>query len=335
MWYNKEVYWIKMHFAFENTEIYEIKEADMSLLEAIFMGIVQGLTEFLPVSSSGHLAMFKILFGIETETGMLFDVLLHFGTLVAICMVFYKDVAKLIVEGIYILKNGLINLAIWVRNSFIRIKNMFQKDKLPEEELDLGKYHSVANSSYRKFVLLVIMSTIPTGIIGIIGKDMVEMASRILIVLGICLVITAILLFVADAAKGGEKLPKDISYSNAFIIGIVQGVATLPGISRSGSTITACLLSGFNRSFAVKYSFIMSIPAILGAMLLELKDFSVAALSMGEIVYYIIGMVIAGVVGYVCIKTMLVIVRNKKFKIFGIYCLIIGMISIIGHFYIV
>ena len=307
----------------------------MSLLEAIFMGIIQGLTEFLPVSSSGHLALFKILFGVETETGMLFDVLLHFGTLVAICAVFYKDVARLIVEGIYIFKNALINLAIFFRNSFLQIKNMFRKEKLPKEELDLGEYHPVANSSYRKFVLLVIVSTIPTGIIGIIGKNMVEMASKILLVPGICLVITAIFLFVADHTKGGEKLPKDITYSNAFIIGIVQGVATLPGISRSGSTITACLLSGFQRSFAVKYSFLMSIPAILGAMFLELKDFSPMAFSAGEITSYVVGMIIACVVGYICIKTMLVVVRNKKFKIFGIYCLIIGVISIIGHLYIV
>lgn len=307
----------------------------MSLLEAIFMGIVQGLTEFLPVSSSGHLALFKIMFGIETETGMLFDVLLHFGTLVAICAVFYKDVAKLITEGVYILKNGLINVAIFLRNSYIQLKNQLKKDKLLKEELDLGTYHPVANSSYRKFVLLVIVSTIPTGIIGIIGKDMVEMASKILIVPGICLVITAVLLFIADSAKGGEKLPRDITYSNAFMIGIVQGVATLPGISRSGSTITACLLSGFNRSFAVKYSFIMSIPAILGAMVLELKDLAIIALSAGEIVNYIVGMVIAGVIGYACIKMMLVVVRNKRFKLFAVYCLIIGLISIIGHFYIV
>lgn len=305
----------------------------MSLLEAIFMGIIQGLTEFLPVSSSGHLALFKIMFGIDTETGMLFDVLLHFGTLVAICTVFYRDVAKLIVEGIYILKNALINLAIWGRNIFLLGKNFLSKEKLSREALDLGEYHPIANSSYRKFVLLVIVSTIPTGIIGIIGKDMVEMASRILLVPGICLVITAILLFVADATKGGDKLPKDITYSNAFIIGIVQGIATLPGISRSGSTITACLLSGFNRSFAVKYSFIMSIPAILGAMVLELKDFSMMALSASEVISYVVGMIIAGVVGYVCIKMMLVVVRNKKFKIFGIYCMIIGLISIIGHFY--
>lgn len=305
----------------------------MSLLEAILMGIIQGLTEFLPVSSSGHLALFKILFGVNTDTGILFDVLLHFGTLVAICAVFYKDIAKLISEGVFILKNACINLLIFFRNGFLQLKNLTARKKLPKEQLDLGAYHPVANSSYRKFVLLIIVSTIPTGIIGIVGKDMVEMASRLLIVPGICLIITAILLFIADSVKGGDKLPKDITYSNAFIIGIVQGIATLPGISRSGSTITACLLSGFNRSFAVKYSFIMSIPAILGAMLLELKDISALALSAGEIASYIVGMVIAGVIGYICIKTMLVVVRNKKFKFFAIYCLVIGIISIAGYFY--
>lgn len=307
----------------------------MSLIEAIFMGIIQGLTEFLPVSSSGHLALFKILFNVETETGMLFDVLLHFGTLLAICAVYYKDIARMVVEGIAILKNGFVNLVIFFRNVFLRLKNLFGKKKLKAEELDLGRYHRVINSSYRKFVMLVIVSTIPTGIIGVIGKDVVEAASEILIVPGICLVITAILLFVADAVRDGGKGPKDISYSNAFIIGIVQGIATLPGISRSGSTITVCLLSGFARSFAVKYSFIMSIPAILGAMLLELFEFSAVNLSAMEITGYIIGMLIAGVVGYVCIKTMLVVVRKKKFKFFGIYCLVVGIISIAGYFYMV
>lgn len=307
----------------------------MTLLETIFMGIIQGLTEFLPVSSSGHLALFRILFGVETEASMLFDVMLHFGTLVAICAVFYKDVARLIVEGVYILKNGLINLAIFFHNGFLQVKNVLRKEKLPKEALDLGKYHPVANSSYRKFVLLIIVSTIPTAIIGFIGRDMVEMASKILIVPGIGLLITSVLLFVADSVKDGENLPKDITYSNAFIIGIAQGVATLPGISRSGSTIAACLLSGFNRSFAVKYSFIMSIPAILGAMILELLDFSSVVLKPGEIVYCVIGTVIAGVVGYICIKLMLAVVRNKKFKFFAVYCMVIGLISIAGHFYIV
>lgn len=290
----------------------------MSLLQAIFMGIIQGLTEFLPVSSSGHLAIFKILFQVDTDTGMLFDVLLHAGTLAAICIVYYKDIWKLIVEGCGIARDAAVNVVI------------FFKNKTGHET---EPYRRIVTSSYRKFVMLVIVSTIPTGIIGIVGKDAVEMASEILIVPGICLIATSVLLFVADRTKDGEKLPKSVTYTNAFGIGIAQGIATLPGLSRSGTTITACLLSGFNRNFAVKYSFIMSIPAILGALVLELKDIGTLAVTPTEVTYYIVGMIIAAAVGYVCIKTMLVIVRKKKFTGFAIYCLLVGLVSIGGYFY--
>lgn len=290
----------------------------MSLLQAILMGLIQGLTEFLPVSSSGHLALFKILFGVETDTGMLYDVLLHIGTLIAICVVYYRDIAKMIAEGLGILSDACVNVVIFFRN---RLK----KETEP--------YRRVVNSSYRKFAMLLIVSTIPTGVIGYFGRDVVDMASEILIVPGICLVVTSILLFIADHVKDGGKLPKQVTYTDAFTVGIAQGIATLPGLSRSGTTITACLLTGYQRNFAVKYSFLMSIPAILGALVLQLKDFSGLKVSGAEIAYYIVGMLIAAVVGYICIKTMLVIVRKKKFTVFAIYCLIVGAISIGGYFY--
>jgi undecaprenyl-diphosphatase len=282
------------------------------------MGLIQGLTEFLPVSSSGHLALFKILFGVDTDTGILYDVLLHVGTLIAIFAVYYKDLLKLIAEGFLIIRDALVNVAIF-------FGNLRKAAKAP--------YRKVINSGYRKFVMLIIVSTIPTGVIGVLCKDVVEMASELLIVPGICLIITAILLLIADHVKDGDKLPKQITYTNAFGIGIAQGIATLPGLSRSGTTITACLLSGFQRNFAVKYSFIMSIPAVLGALVLELGDITTVGIGSAEMLYYIIGMAIAAVVGYICIKTMLVIVRKKKFLGFSIYCFIVGAISIGGYFY--
>ncbi|MFR4352244.1 MAG: undecaprenyl-diphosphate phosphatase [Roseburia sp.] len=290
----------------------------MSLLQAIVMGIIQGMTEFLPVSSSGHLALFKILFGVETDTGILFDVLLHVGTLMAICVVYYKDIWRLVVEGYCILRDSSVNAVIFFRNHI-------KKEEEP--------YRRVINSGYRKFVMLLIVSTIPTGVIGFFGRDVVEMASEILLVPGICLIVTAILLLVADRVQDGGKLPKGATYTSAFGVGIAQGIATLPGISRSGATITACLLSGYQRNFAVKYSFLMSIPAILGALVLEMKDLTRVSAAPTEILYYIIGMLIAMGVGYVCIKTMLVIVRKKKFTGFAIYCLFVGALSIGGYFY--
>mgnify|MGYP004693883139 FL=1 len=300
----------------------------MSLLQAVFMGIIQGLTEFLPVSSSGHLALFKILFGIEMDTGMLFDVLLHVGTLAAICTVYYRDIAKLFVEGLCIVRDVVLNIGTFFRNCFVKASGHRSGG-----EAVLLPYRRIVSNGYRKFVLLILVSTIPTGVIGYVGKDVVEQASEILLVPGICLILTGVLLLIADHAKEGEKLPKNVTYSNAFLIGIAQGVATLPGLSRSGTTITACLLSGFNRKFAVKYSFIMSIPAILGAMVLELKDFTPAAVSGSEISCYAVGMAIAAVLGYICIKTMLFIVKKQKFTGFAIYCFIIGAVSIGGFFF--
>lgn len=192
-------------------------------------------------------------------------------------------------------------------------------------------YIRVIRNGYRKFVLLVIVSTIPTGIIGYVAGDLVEAASEILLIPGICLLVTGTLLIISDRVPDGGKGPKSVTYANSFIVGICQGIATLPGLSRSGTTITACLLSGFDRRFAVKYSFIMSVPAILGAAVLELKDFKPAQLVPGELKNYLIGMAVSAVVGYICIKTMLVVVRKKKFTYFAFYCYAIGIISIVGY----
>lgn len=289
----------------------------MSLLEAIVMGIIQGLTEFLPVSSSGHLSLFKILLGIETDTGILFDVLLHMGTLIAIIVAFRKDLLHMLGEAISILRDFFEDIRIFTGNIFGR------KDE---------PYYKLVDNSYRKFVMLVMISTIPTAIIGYTAKEVVEAAATTLLVPGCCLIVTALLLFFSDCREEGMKTPRNVTYSNAFLIGICQGVATLPGLSRSGTTIAVCLLSGFNRKFAVKYSFIMSIPAILGAVVLELANLSKVSITSTEVGYCLAGMACAAVVGYVSIRTMLVVVKNKKFKFFGIYCLIIGIISIAGHF---
>ena len=153
------------HVCISLTDFYESdKEAAMSLLQAILMGIIQGLTEFLPVSSSGHLALFKILFDVNTDTGILYDVLLHVGTLIAISLVYYRDILKLVVDGCCIIRDAGYNVIVFFRN------------KTGKEQM---AYRRVINSSYRKFAMLIIVSTIPTGIIGYFCKDVVEMASEI------------------------------------------------------------------------------------------------------------------------------------------------------------
>lgn len=289
----------------------------MSLLEALFLAVVQGVAEFLPISSSGHLAIFKNVFGVNTDTGLLYDVMLHVGTLAAVFIVYWKDIWELIREGFAIIGAAL-------SNTFKFIANLFSKDK--------KEYKQVINTPYRRFVMLVIISTIPTGIMGILLSDIIENASATLLVPGICLLITSLLLYISEKVPEKNFNESNTSYGKGLIIGIVQGFATLPGISRSGSTITAGLFCGLERSFAVKYSFILSIPAILGAAVLELKDFNEISVGSVELVNYIVGMFVAAVVGYICIRWLLVLVKNKKFKYFSIYCFVVGIVAIVAHF---
>lgn len=283
----------------------------MTLLKAAILGLIQGIAEFLPISSSGHLSLFKHILNINLEGGLLFDVILHFGTLIAIFIAFWKDIKKLIIEGFGIIGDFFVSL--------------FRKDK---------KITEIINTPYRKFVMLIIVSTIPTGILGILLSDVVEKASATILVPGICLLVTGILLLIADHTVEGKKRARKTTYKDAAFIGVAQGIATMPGLSRSGTTITACLLCGFDKNFAVRYSFIMSIPAVLGAAVKEALDFTASDLVMtGNIaLYYFVGMVIAAVVGYICIKTMLMVVRGKKYKYFAIYCFIVGLAAIIWNF---
>ncbi|MGB4661392.1 MAG: undecaprenyl-diphosphate phosphatase [Mobilitalea sp.] len=294
----------------------------MNLIQSIIMGIVQGIAEFLPISSSGHLAIAKQVLDINTDTGLLFDVLLHIGTLIAIFVAFWKDIKELIVNGFQIIGIFFANIGRMFVNVFCKITGSIKRTE----------YSKIITTPYRRFVMLVIVSTIPTGIIGVLFKDSIEKASETLLIPGLCLILTGVLLIIADSIKPGKKTEENATYKNATFIGIAQGIATLPGLSRSGTTITACIAAGFDRSFAVKYSFIMSIPAILGALVLQLFDFSMNTVSTSELINYFVGMVVAAVIGYVSIKTMLVIVRGKKFKYFAYYCFVIGIFAVVANF---
>ena len=192
----------------------------MSLLESIIMGIIQGATEFLPVSSSGHLAIFKNMFHVNTDTGIMFDILLHFGTLVAIFIVYWKDIVELIVEGFTIIGLACCNVGRF-------FANLFSKEKKP--------YRKIIETEYRKFVMLVILSTLVTMVIALPFESKIENAGNTLLVPGFCLCITSVILFIADRVQKGNKGPAEATYKNSLFIGLAQGIATLPGISRSGS----------------------------------------------------------------------------------------------------
>lgn len=290
----------------------------MPIWKAIILGIIQGAAEFLPVSSSGHLVIVKEILHVDLAGGgVFFDVMLHLGTLLAIFVAFWKDIKRLIIEGIHIVGDVCCNFFVFVKRLFGRQEN----------------YRKVVRSSYRKLVVLIIVSTIPTGILGILLSDIIESANTMILVPGVCLLITAMFLLIADAVELGNKRPREVAYLEAGAVGVAQGLATMPGISRSGTTITACLLCGFDKRFAVKYSFIMSIPAVLGAVVLELKDFSSLHFNKDMVVSCGIATLVAAVIGYLSICFMMRIIRGKKYKYFAIYCAIMGAIAI-GYYFV-
>lgn len=289
----------------------------MSFIQALLLGVVQGITEFLPVSSSGHLAILENLFKINGNTGLLFNTIIHLGTLTAIIIAFRQDIKKLLLEGCKSLYDIYGNVEIYFHN---------------KHQQDAKRYKKIISNNYRKLLLLLLISTIPTAFMGVLLENLVEQAGDNLLAPAVGLFITGILLLIVDFFPAGNKIPKDVTYTMAFVLGICQGIAVFPGISRAGVTIAVCLLCGFNRKFAVKYSFLMAIPAMLGAAILELFQFSYTGEYVEMMAMSISAAVVAGIVGFFCIKGMLVLMRKKRFRIFSIYCFILGIVAIICNF---
>ncbi|MDO4816318.1 MAG: undecaprenyl-diphosphate phosphatase, partial [Bacillota bacterium] len=213
----------------------------MSIGNAIILGLTQGIAEFLPISSSGHLSILENLFGLSSlESNMFFDVLLHLGTLIAICFVYWEEILKMFNEVMAMLRGEAAVTADGRR------KPMY---------------------SARLF-LLICAATVPLLLI-IPINDYIDLLNGKTLFVGVALILTGFMLFVADKMTPGEKTAKNSLFKDALLIGLCQCVATLPGISRSGATITAGIATGHRREFAVKFSMLMSIPAVLGATILE------------------------------------------------------------------
>ncbi|MBQ9493162.1 MAG: undecaprenyl-diphosphate phosphatase [Oscillibacter sp.] len=273
----------------------------MTLFSSIVLGVIQGVTEFLPVSSSGHLAIAEQLFGMDgvSEIPAFFDVLLHLGTLAAVFVAYWDDIRAMVLE----LFRGIGDLS---------------RRTVP---------HPLPSA--RRLILLILVGTLPLFLV-LPVKDAVEALGDNLYFVAGALIFTGCLLFLCDHVAKGGKTERDASFRDVLTVGIAQAIATCPGISRSGATITAGCLAGFERTFAVRYSFLMSIPAILGANLLSLKDALEYGIVAEEIPLYLIGVVVAAVVGYACIRLLHMIARRGKFGGFAVYCWAVGALTLVG-----
>ena len=259
----------------------------MTSLQAIFLGIVQGLTEFLPVSSSGHLVIFQHIFGVE-EGPLTFDVLVHLGTLVAVIIAFWDDVV------------------------------------------------AILRKPFSRMTYLIIIGCIPAALMGFYLEPLFTKAFESLLVVGIGLLITGFILKISDTVSRRTIFFKEVKETttwHALFIGLLQGIAIVPGISRSGSTIAGGLLAGLDREWAARYSFLLSIPVILGAGLVHIKRLVETGVESAMVLPYIIGPVTACIFGYIAIRIVMKMVKDGRLVYFSYYCWTVGLLTLAYVFF--
>jgi undecaprenyl-diphosphatase len=269
----------------------------MDILQAIILGMTQGLTEFLPVSSSAHLVLVPELLGVKSN--LAFDTLLHLGTLVAVVSYFWGDVVAII-------KSFFSSLADIARRRFLQ---------------------EIKEDSFKRLSWLLIVGTIPAALMGVLLKSQFESLFNSVTAVGFFLLITGFLLWGAERMPKGNKKVKQMTFTNSLLVGIAQGCAIAPGISRSGATISTGLFLGFDRELAARYSFLLSIPAILGAALVQVKDLT-SGLDVNTSVF-IAGFLSSIIFGYFAIKFLMGYIKKRSLIIFAYYCWIVGALSLV------
>lgn len=272
---------------------------EMDIIQAIIIGIVQGLTEFLPVSSSAHLIFAQNALGVESS--LAFDVFLHLGSLIAVLWFFRADIIRMIQA--FLLSIGDI------------IQHRFKE----------GFYSDL----YKRLVWYVIIATIPVGLVGALFESQVEsLFAGALYVPAFFLFVTGTILYLSQRMNSGEVDLSNLSLKESIFMGLGQACAILPGLSRSGTTIAAGLVIGLDKEFAAKFSFILSIPAILGAFIVQLKD--IGTITDFNALAVLLGFLAALISGYLAIKWLLELIQKRSLDIFAYYCWIVGIIVFMG-----
>ncbi len=265
----------------------------IQVLQYVFLGIVQGFTEPIPISSSGHLLIFKELFNFEMLNDMNFEIVVNFGSFIAICFLYRKEIIKIITDFFMFIKT--------------------KKDTYKENY---------------KYAWLIVLGTIPAGIVGLILKDTIESISGNVKIIGIALLITALALFIIKDFKG-KKEKKEMTVMDAITVGLFQVVALFPGISRSGSTIVGGMSRDLKRETAVNYSFMLYLPISLATMLLGVKDLIETPNISSLVLPYALGMIVSCIVTYFSAKWFINIMKKGKLGYFSIYCLIVGILVVL------
>jgi len=270
----------------------------LTTIEAIVLGIIQGLSEFLPVSSSGHLVLFQHLFGLK-EPELLFDICLHVGTLMAVLIVFYKEILEIL--------TALLQIPSRMKQAGGLLR-LFQVDPAI------------------RMALLIVVGSIPTALIGLVFKEMTDKLFGSILLVGCMLLVTGSLLWFTRNISGRGRQVEKTWMKDALIIGVVQGLAILPGISRSGSTISTALFLGVDRKMAGRYSFLLSIPAIVGALVLGLDTPELHTTI--PLMTILLGSIASALTGWLALVILLKVVDRGQLHRFAPYCWVVGLLTL-------
>ena len=268
----------------------------MELLKAVILGVVQGLTEFLPVSSSGHLVIGAEILGFKDTSGIAFEVFLHLGTLLAVIIVFRREL-------------------------MLMIRSLFVSAEIRRQDPELSRLYS--------WNFFIVIATVPAVVVGLFLKDSIEMIFDYILITFAMLAVTGTIMMLTKKIPNGQK---EVNGSRAFLIGIAQAMAIMPGLSRSGSTIFTGMLLGINRETAARFSFVMSIPAILGAAVIKLGDLINSPPGRDELLGIGIGTVASVISGYFAIILLMGIVKKGRLHWFGYYCFAISGMGFFWYF---
>ena len=288
----------------------------MSILNSILFGALQGLLEFLPVSSFGHILVLQKIFGLSDSMGTLFPAFLHLGTAFSLIVYYKKDVGKILVESFEMLMELLGNLVFYIHN---------------KRHMDQMRYHRIISSAYRRFVCLIMLSLVPTALLGFSARNLVQLAVHSSMAPGICMLLNGVFLIIVDLSGcGGKKSPRHIGFHSALWMGICQGLSVFPGISRCGFTVGAGMFCGYSRKMAVKVSYLMSIPAVFGAFFCEIYYAGAGGAMPVAWSSCIAGTVGAFIAGFIFCSTILKFLKTTKLRIFAGYCFLAGAVILIG-----
>ena len=274
----------------------------MSIWEAIIQGLIQAATEFLPISSSGHLALFNYLSGSDSGGETLFTILLHMGTLIAVVFAYHKIIWEIILEAISL------------------VKDIFAK-----------RFKWSEMGPQRRLLMMLIIAMLPL-LVMVPFSSAVNAVGKNIFLLGACFIFSGVILLVGHSAGKKKKYKEKITTGDALTVGILQGVAILPGVTRSGSTISAGLFSGMKKQTAMQFSFILSVPTILASFVLELIQ-SRDQLGTLEAMPVIVGILVSAVFGFVAIKLLQLIIKKNRFNVFAYYCFGVGAFAILNGLY--